>query len=154
MPLPQPSQGRVGGPTDDCFCFFSQEAVNSGLTLLTPLTPCWSSGFSDTNTSSSSRFRPSTLRRSRGASLLRGNGGSVCSERLYTFTKLRPFQSVTKKGNQEAAGSRYLCDPCCVARLQRSMGEELTPGRGRSMTGAFLQLVPQFGHLGAERSKK
>lgn len=41
-----------------------------------------------------------------------------------------------------------------MARLQRSVGEELTPGRGRSVTGAFLQLVPQFGHLGAARSKK
>lgn len=136
------------------FGFFSQEGVNSGLTLLTPLTPCWSSGFSDTKTSSSSRFRPSTLRRSRGASLLRGNGGSVCSERLYTFTKLRPFLSATKKKAIQAVRSCYLCDAGCVARLQRSVGEELTPGRGRSMTGAFLQLVPQFGHLGAERSKK
>lgn len=47
----------------------------------------------------------------------------------------------------------YLSDACCMTCRHGGMGQ-LISCRGRGMTGALLQLVPQLGHLGAEWSDK
>lgn len=44
----------------------------------------------------------------------------------------------------------YLSDAGGVARRKGGLGE-LVSGGGRGMTGALLQLVPEFGHLRAEQ---
>lgn len=59
--------------------------------------------------------------------------------------------SVVSSKNKRAVG--YLSDACCMTCWQGGVGE-LISCWGRGVTGALLQLVPQFGHLRAERGEK